>query len=502
MEDTTRITPSAPNAAASGPAAVPAAAGARVLVVDDEVAIRRSVARILGAKGFDVLTAEDGEAALSLLNTTSVDVVLADLVMPRVDGMELLARLRDRHPEVEVIMMTAHSSVDAAIKAVRAGAYNFLSKPFPSNDVVLLAVAKAAEHKLLVSETRDLKRQLEQKDGFGDLVGTSAPMRAVYDMARSVSSSGATVLLLGESGTGKELVARAIHQHGPRRKAPFVAINCGAIPENLIESELFGHAKGAFSGAIAARSGLFESADKGTVFLDEVGELPLAAQVKLLRTLQEGEIKRVGANETRTVDVRIVAATHRDLKELVAAGRFREDLYYRLSVIPIQLPPLRLRRDDIPILAYHFLRKYARRSGRDVHDIGVEAMRVLRDHNWPGNVRELENCMERAVVLARGGTLAPADLPADILPPGDGGAAFDGAAPMSGAWSPGLPLPEGWSRLPYAEAKEHLLRAFHDAYLKELLRRTEGNVSEAARQAGLDRSNFRRLLKRPLGSEP
>jgi DNA-binding NtrC family response regulator len=311
----------------------------------------------------------------------------------------------------------------------------------------------------------------------------------VYRLAVGVAPTSSTVLILGESGTGKELTARAIHQHSSRAEKPFVAVNCSAIPVDLVESELFGHVRGAFTGATATREGLFESADQGTVFLDEVGDLPPLAQVKLLRVLQEGEVKRVGSNDTRHVDVRVLAATNVDLKSKTASGAFREDLFYRLNVICIELPPLRKRRDDIPLLAYHFLRKYARRAGRDVRKVSDEAMRVLRSHDWPGNVRELENAIEHAVVFCKDDTILPNDLPSarhSITPFG-----MDDSVSESG-----VGVPSALADLPYREAKMRALSRFDGAYFAALLRRTNGNISEAARQAGLDRSNFRRAAKR------
>ncbi len=490
----TRTTTIAP-ASGPGPGATE---GVRVLVVDDEPAVRRSLERLLTSKGFEVTTAEDGEAALGRLASSPADVVLVDLIMPRLGGMELLARLKEKHPDVEVIIMTAHGSYDAAVAAVRAGAYHFLTKPFQPPDVVPLTVAMAAERRRLLSRARDLERRLEQAEqarGLGGLVGESPTMREIYQEASRVAATDVTVLILGESGTGKELVARAIHERSGRRDKPFVPVNCGAISPELVESELFGHVRGAFTGANAAREGIFEEAHKGTVFLDELGELPLGAQVKLLRTLQEGEVRRVGSNEARRVDVRVIAATNVDLERQIAEGKFRKDLFYRLNVVPIVLPPLRERREDIPLLARHFLRKHAGRAGREVRSISPEAMRLLGAYEWPGNVRELENVIQRAMVRARGATVLPADLPFSGEQPVDEGAA--GAGELAG-----LALPEGWLGQPYAEAKNIILRSFHDAYLKELLRRAEGNVSEAARQAGLDRSNFRRLLKRPGGPEP
>jgi DNA-binding NtrC family response regulator len=320
-------------------------------------------------------------------------------------------------------------------------------------------------------------------------------MREVYRLALGVAPTQATVLVLGESGTGKELIARAVHQSSNRADQPFVAVNCSAIPVDLVESELFGHVRGAFTGAFAQRVGLFEAANKGTIFLDEVGDLPLQAQVKLLRVLQDGEVKRVGSNEVITVDARVIAATNADLKSKIAAGTFREDLYYRLHVIVIRIPPLRQRKDDIPLLAYHFLHKYARRMNRDTTRIGVEAMRLLREQAWPGNVRELENAIEHAVVMAKGSTIVPGDLPFSKERPvalgdqdddqssgGDGDALFLGLRTLID--------------LPFSHAKRRATEVFEQAYLQALLRRTSGNVSEAARQAGLDRSNFRRVLKK------
>jgi two-component system response regulator HydG len=464
----------------------------RVLLVDDEPDVRRSIARVLMSLGVDVMTAEDGQAALALLEAGNVDVMLVDMQMPGMGGMDLLNRVKAQRPEVEVIMMTAFANVDDAVAAVKNGAYDFLTKPFPSNDVVAMTISKAAERKQLLDRMDVLEQRLEQHENFGELIGNTAAMREVYRLALGVAPTSATVLVLGESGTGKELIARAIHQHSNRADRPFLAINCSAIPVDLVESELFGHTRGAFTGAVAARTGLFEAADKGTVFLDEIGDLPLQAQVKLLRALQEGEVKRVGSNETVNVDARVIAATNADLKSKIAAGKFREDLYYRLHVIVIRVPPLRKRRDDIPLLAYHFLRKYARRMSRDVGRIGVEAMRLLREQKWPGNVRELEHAIEHAVVMAKGQTIMPGDLPDQ-----QSSTSLDEEASTAPADRDGLSNALGrLTDLPYPKAKKQALAIFEQAYLEAVLRRTGGNVSEAARQAGLDRSNFRRVLKK------
>lgn len=462
----------------------------RVLVVDDEPVVRRSLARLLLSRGMSVFTAEDGVAALEAFGAQPIDVALVDIRMPNVGGLEVLEQVRARGLPVEVVMMTAFGDVETAVSAVRAGAYHFLTKPFRSNDEVVVTVTKAAERRRLMDHTARLERRLEQMEKFGELVGNSPKMQEVYRLALGVAPTGSTVLILGESGTGKELTARAIHQHSPRSERAFVAVNCSAIPVELVESELFGHVRGAFTGATATRTGLFEAADGGTIFLDEVGDLPALAQVKLLRALQEGEVKRVGSNETRTVDVRVIAATNVDLRERIATGRFREDLYYRLNVVAISMPPLRERPEDIPLLAYHFLQKYAARVGGDVRRISPDAMRLMQQQPWPGNVRELENAIEHAVVFCKSVALEPRDFPF-----------FERAEqPRSSRVSirgDGLDsLVTGLIDLPFREAKQRALVAFETAYLTALLERTGGNVSEAARQAGLDRSNFRRTARR------
>ena len=461
----------------------------RVLVVDDEPALRRSLARLLLSRGMQVLTADDGTAAVEMLHHEQVDVAMIDLMMPNIGGLELLERVKAHDVSVEVILMTAFGDVETAVKAVRAGAYHFLTKPFRSNDEVALTVAKAAERRRLVDRAATLERRLSQMEKFGELIGNSPRMQEVYRLAMGVAPTSSTVLILGESGTGKELTARAIHQHSTRASGPFVAVNCSAIPVDLVESELFGHVRGAFTGATTTRPGLFETADRGTILLDEVGDLPALAQVKLLRALQEGEIKRVGSNETRVVDVRVVAATNVDLRSRIQAGTFREDLFYRLNVVAIRLPALRERREDIPLLTQHFLQKYAARAGRQVVHVAPEALRSLQQHPWPGNVRELENAIEYAVVFCRGDTITPGDLPFAQAEP-------ENSSPMVSTRQPGFMLPASLADLPYKEAKQQALTTFEAAYLVELLERASGNVSEAARQAGLDRSNFKRLSKR------
>jgi DNA-binding NtrC family response regulator len=455
----------------------------RVLVVDDEVPLRRALTRMLEGRGMQVVSASDGVEALEVLEREVVDVAVVDLMMPRIGGLELLERVRERHAGTEVVLMTAFGDVETAVKAVQAGAYHFLTKPFRSNDEVVLTVEKAAQHRRLVDHAVMLERRLEEMRKFGGLIGNSLSMQAVYRLALGVAPTSSTVLLLGESGTGKELTARAIHQHSPRSEKPFVAVNCSAIPVDLVESELFGHVRGAFTGATATRPGLFEAADGGTLFLDEVGDLPPLSQVKLLRALQEGEVKRVGANETRTVDVRVIAATNVDLKTRIGSGRFREDLYYRLNVVAIALPPLRERPADIPLLAQHFVQKYAERANRPVRSIASAALEVLRAQPWPGNVRELENAIEHAVVFCQGETITPENLPV-------------GLETKPSANGPGGSSAVGHADLPFRDAKARALANFEAAYFREVLERADGNVSEAARRAGLDRSNFRRAARR------
>ena len=485
--------PGAPRlSGAPAPPSLESEARVHVLVVDDEAALRRSLVRILMSHGFRVGTAEDGALGLAYMEEHHPDVALVDIAMPNLTGLELLSRAKEKGLDCEIIMMTAHAGVDAAVQAVKGGAYHFLTKPFVSNEVVALTVLQAAEHGRLVDRTRRLEERLEAQERFGGLIGTSPRMLAVYRLIEGVATATSTVLVLGESGTGKELVARAIHQRSSRAGKPFVAVNCAAIPKELVESELFGHIRGAFTGAQAARAGLFETAHGGTIFLDEIGDLPLAAQVKLLRTLQEGEVKRVGSDETKIVDVRVLAATNVELKTRIEAGTFRSDLYYRLNVIAIHLPALRERGDDVMLLAHHFLEKYARRMDRPSKRLSADAMQALRDYAWPGNVRELEHAIERAVVLGLGEAIVRADLPVE--------AQFPDEAPtrVAAAGSGRKPLPNvsHLADLPYAEAKSIAVAQFEQAYVEQLLKRAAGNLSEAARLAGVDRSNFKRLARR------
>ena len=378
----------------------------KILVVDDEPGLRQTLTRILGAEGHTTITAGDGQEALARLATEDVDLVLCDLRMPTMPGLEMIEKYTASGGRALIVAMSAYGDADTAIAAMQKGAYDYVPKPFRADEVVLV-VRKAAEREKLRRRVASLEGELRTIRGDDEIVGRSAAMRGALDVARKVARHPSTVLLTGESGTGKELVARLIHRSSPRAQEAFVAVNCGAIPESLLESELFGHAKGAFTGASHEKAGLFEEAHGGTLLLDEIGDLPVALQVKLLRALQEGEVRRVGANVSTQVDVRLITATNRDLAADVASGRFRGDLYYRINVVTIKLPPLRDRPQDIPELALHFLRRYNERLGLGVESIAPAAMRQLADYAWPGNVRELENVIERALVLAQGSTIEP-----------------------------------------------------------------------------------------------
>ena len=384
----------------------------RILVVDDEQSLRHTISVILREEGYEVATATDGADALAKLAAAPADLVLCDVRMPEMDGMTFLERHAAAGGTALVVMMSAYGDADTAIAAMQRGAYDWIQKPFHAEEVVLV-VRKAMERERLRADVQRLENELSSLRQSADaLVGSSPVMRTALDMARKVAPHSATVLLSGESGTGKELVARLIHRESPRANGPFVAVNCGAIPEALLESELFGHEKGAFTGATRDKAGLFEEAHNGTLFLDEIGELPPALQVKLLRALQEGDIRRVGSTEAKVVDVRVIAATNRDLGADVETGRFRADLFYRINVVAIALPPLRERPEDLPELVQFFLARHAARMGLTAHGISPAAMRVIAEHAWPGNVRELEHAIERALVMTGGAVIEPSDLPA------------------------------------------------------------------------------------------
>ncbi|MGA6829300.1 sigma-54-dependent transcriptional regulator [Nitrospira sp. NS4] len=386
---------------------------AHILVVEDEANIRSALVTMLEKLGHKVQGAGTAEEALALLEHTKADLVITDLRMPGLGGMEFLRRMKEHAPETEAIVMTAFGSIDTAVEAMRLGAYDYLTKPI-DRDRFHIVVAKALERRALAQENKQLRERLETQTRFDQLAGESEPMQRVYSLVDMVADSAVTVLLTGESGTGKELVARAIHHRSARAGGPFVTMNCGALPENLFESELFGYEKGAFTGAMTTKAGRFELADGGTLLLDEVGELSLKSQVDFLRVLETKEFRRLGGTKVITVDARIIAATNRNLEEAVKQGLFREDLYYRLNVVPIRLPPLRDRGDDIPLLADRFLREFAAQHHREPKDVSREAMRLLRLYAWPGNIRQLRNLMERLVITVKDPAIQPEHLPEEI----------------------------------------------------------------------------------------
>ena len=382
----------------------------RILIVDDEEVLRDVLEVVLRRENFDVVLAASGEEALSVLDTEEVDLVILDIMLPGISGIDTLRAIRIANPTVPVIVITAFSSIDGAIEAMKHGAFHYIPNPF-KNEEVVLTVNKALEQRRLSNENERLKAELSDKFSYANIIGKSEIMRKVFDLVRLAAPSRSNILIVGESGTGKELVAKAIHHASPRARNAFVTVNSGSLPPELLESSLFGHMKGAFTGAIATKRGLFEVADGGSIFLDEIGNINLETQAKLLRVIQEKEFMRLGSVDTVKVDVRIIAATNADLQKLMRDSSFREDLFYRLNVITITLPPLRRRREDIPLLVSHFLDKYAEENRRKVREVTPDAMRILMDHTWPGNVRELENAIERAVVLCTGDRITPELLP-------------------------------------------------------------------------------------------
>ncbi|HXU91404.1 MAG TPA: sigma-54 dependent transcriptional regulator [Methylomirabilota bacterium] len=447
-------------------------AEARVLVVDDEQSMRELLGIMLRQVGYDVTQADGGDAAVQALKTTDAfDLVITDLRMRKVDGLAVLRAAKEHSPHTVVLVVTAFASTETAVEAMKLGAYDYVTKPFKL-DELKLTIANALERKRLQDENRELKRQLRTERGFDSFVGKSRRMMEVFETIRKTADSGSTVMITGESGTGKELVARAVHQESSRRGAPFVSVNCGAIPETLMESELFGHVKGAFTGAIQNTDGLFLAADTGTLFLDEITEIPQSVQVKLLRAIQEREIRRVGDTRDVKVDVRLIAASNRDLAKAIADGVLREDLYYRLNVIPIHLPPLRARTEDIPLLVAHFIGRVAKDVGKTVAGITAEALAVLERYHWPGNIRELENVIERAIVLGSGDHITQDSLPPHLMQP-----------PERGEFP--VDIPTGGVDL------EDLLAAVESRYIRLALDRAGGLQVRAAELLRLSFRQFR-----------
>jgi two-component system, NtrC family, response regulator PilR len=461
------------------PAASPDSRRPRILVVDDERSMRELLAIVLRREGYDVLLAENGRSAIDTLEREPVDLLISDIKMPDLSGVDVLRAAKRIDRDILGIMITAFASTETAIEAMRLGACDYLSKPFDM-DLLKMKVREKIENRQLRQENVLLKRTLGLSHQFSNIVGRSEAMLDVFKMIETVARTTSTILLTGESGTGKGLVAEAVHFHSLRRERPFVALNCGAMPESLLESELFGHMRGAFTGADANKKGLLEVAEKGTIFLDEIGEMSAVMQVKLLRVLQERRFRRVGGLEELQADIRVIAATNQDLARLIAEGRFREDLYYRINVIPIALPPLRERREDIPLLAAHFLAKYCNQMGKSIAGLSHEAMDLLTGYEWPGNIRELENAIERAVALERTPTILPDSLPATVK----------GTGSQRGATQPRELLPDAGFDL------ESHVKAIERDYLAEALRRAGGVQVKAAELLGMSFRSFRYYIKK------
>ncbi len=451
-----------------------------ILIVEDEAKMRRLLDLNLTDGGYTVRAAADAEAGLNILRQEKIDLVLTDLKLPGMDGLEFLQMVKRTNATIPVVVMTAYGTVETAVEAMKAGAADYVLKPFPLEEIQLVIRKELDVHRLR-EENLSLREALGQRYEFKNIVARSPKMQEVLATIERVAPTNSTVLLGGESGVGKDLIARAIHQHSRRASGPFVKINSSAIPENLLESELFGYEKGAFTGAVNSKPGKFELADKGTIFLDEIGDVPSAIQVKLLRVLQEREFERLGGTKTLKVDVRLVAATNRDLRAALEQGTFREDLYYRLNVVPISIPPLREHKEDIPYLVNHFIERFARESGKQISGISPGALKILMDFHWPGNVRELENIIERAVAFSDGTTIDVRDIRLDLSPnrsaAGTGNASTtEGAVPFP---------PDGMT-----------LEQYEDEIIREALRRASGNKSQAARLLGLSRNALRYRLSK------
>jgi len=455
-----------------------------LLIIDDEPDILLVMSANLKKEGYEVETAADGVEALRKLEGRDFDAIIVDHQMPRLTGMEFLDRLRSGHlsgpdrNDVPVIVVTAYGTIEMAVKAMKVGAYSYLTKPIQYEDLSL-QVKNAVERRRLSREVENLRHEVEERYQFGNILGRNPQMQEIFQLIRTVAETDATVLIHGESGTGKELIARAIHYNSRRKDRPFVVVSCSALPETLLESELFGHEKGAFTGAIRQRIGRFEMADGGTVFLDEIGEMSMPVQLKLLRVLQELEFERVGGNQTVKVDVRVIAATHKDLHRAMSERLFREDLFYRLNVVPVKLPPLRERLDDAPLLAAHFLKKYSEKNQKRITSISPEALSALVRYSYPGNVRELENIIERAVIMEKGDTVNRIDL----RRVGAGGK-FD------------VPFQMGSDLQPFRKMKTDVVERFEKEYFTQLLRLFSGNMTRAARHAGINIKNFHEKMAR------
>ncbi len=453
---------------------------ARILVVDDEEIIIRSCLRILSGSDYEVDSAPNGLEALRKLNDSQYDMMILDIMMPNMDGLEVLQRAKEAHPDLDVIMVTGLSQIDTAVRAMKLGAFDYLPKPFDPDELKLV-VERALERRRLMRENQDLKSEVSSKYRFENIIGSSPRMQSVFRLIAQVAPTNGTVLLTGESGTGKELIARAIHYNSLRKDGPFIAVDCNSLSENLLESELFGHVKGSFTGAVTNKRGMFEMANNGTLFLDEIGNLSLSTQAKLLRVLQEREFKAVGDTRTQTVNIRLITATNKDLKAMVADETFREDLFYRINLFPIHVPSLRERRDDIPALAFHFLKIFSGELQKKATEISEGAMSALVNYAWPGNVRELENTMHRATILASDKVIRQAHL-ANII-----------ESPQAD-----LEVPRTGDELKRVkkEAREKSVENIEKLFVLEALKRNSWNVTKSAEETGMQRANFQVLMKK------
>ena len=455
----------------------------RILVVDDEMIVCESCKRILEEDGYEVETALSGREAFDKMKESPFDIIITDLKMPEIDGMEVLRTFRKEYPDAIVIMITGFSTVETAVEAMKLGAFDYIPKPF-TPDEVSIVVKKAIEKKNLVLENIYLRQELQEKYGFHNIVGKSKNMQEIYRIIAKVAMTDSTVLIYGQSGTGKEIIARAIHFNSPRREKQFVPVDCAVLSENLLESELFGHVRGSFTGAISTKPGLFEVADGGTVFLDEVGNISLAIQAKLLRVLQEREFTPVGGTKTKKVDIRLIAATNKDLEKLIKEETFREDLYYRLNIVPIYLPPLKERQDDIPLLSVHFLKKYAEEMGKTVKGFTPEAMERLMRYPWPGNVRELENVIERTIVMIENDEMVRVE---HLILPGQ---------QEKQELSEHIPMTSEELKEIKKQIRERAVEEVEKAFVLSALERHHWNVTRAAEEVGMLRPNFQALMRK------
>ncbi len=453
----------------------------RILVVDDEEIVIQSCLRVLSGAGFEIDAAHDGLEALSMINENDYDVLILDIKMPKMDGMEVLQRAKEAHPDIDVIMITGLHEIETAVQAMKLGAFDYLPKPFDPEELELV-VARAFERRQLLQENLSLESEVSAKFHFENIIGSSPQMQSVYRLIARCAPTNSTVILRGESGTGKELIARAIHYNSLRKDKPFVTVDCTSLSENLLESELFGHVKGSFTGAISDKKGLFETADGGTLFLDEVGNISRSTQAKLLRFIEEREFKAVGDTRLRTVNIRLITATNKDLESMVADESFRDDLYYRINIFPIEIPPLRKRRDDIPPLAFHFLKRFGDEAEHEVREFSSGAINLLMNLDWPGNVRELENVVHRAVILASGDVIRQGHLVniVDMLPRID------------------LNLPRTSEELKHIKkiARQKSVENVEKQFVLGALQRNKWNVTRSAEETGMQRSNFQALMKK------